>query len=70
MNIRELIPEELQESALTQAQKLSRAEVLKPYRAQRIAKNGTIVEVRITATALVNNAGQTYAIATTERTAG
>jgi two-component system CheB/CheR fusion protein len=43
------------------------AKILKPYRTQRIAKNGAVLEVWITATALMNEIGQMYAIATTER---
>jgi two-component system CheB/CheR fusion protein len=70
MNICELIPEGLREEALATVQQLSRTERLKPYRTQRIAKNGAIVEVRVTATALVDKAGTIYAIATTERTEG
>jgi len=46
---------------------LARAEVLEPYRLQRIAKGGRIVEVWLTATALMNETGEAYAIATTER---
>jgi two-component system CheB/CheR fusion protein len=37
---------------------------------QRIAKDGRMVEVWLTATALVNEAGRVYAIATTERERG
>ena len=33
----------------------------------RIAKDGRIAEVWLTATALVNDSGEVYAIATTER---
>jgi len=46
---------------------LARAEILEPYRTQRIAKDGAIVEVLMTAAALVNEVGQMYAITTTER---
>jgi two-component system CheB/CheR fusion protein len=67
MNVRDRIPEELQEETLAKIRQLSRAEILTPYRTQRIAKSGTVVEVSITSTALVNEAGQMYAIATTER---
>lgn len=70
MNIRELIPKGLQEEALHRFQQMSRAEIIAPYRTQRIAKDGTTVEVWLTATALVNEARQVYAIATTERTSG
>jgi len=46
---------------------LGRSSVLEPYRTQRLAKDGRIVEIWLTATALVNEAGEVYAIATTER---
>ena len=69
MNIRDLIPESLRAEALDVVQQLAHAEVLAPYRAQRVAKDGRIVEVRLTATALVNDAGEIYAIATMEREA-
>jgi two-component system CheB/CheR fusion protein len=67
MNIRDLIPESQQKEALAVVQQLARAEVLAPYRAQRLVKDGRIVEVWLTATVLVNDAGEIYAIATTER---
>ena len=66
MNIRDLIPEGQREEALAML-KQCRAEVLEPYRTQRIAKDGRLVEVWLTATALVNESGRVYAIATTER---
>ena len=69
MNIRDLIPESQREEALAVVQQLARAEVLAPYRAQRLAKDGRIVESWLTATALVKDAGEIYAIATTEREA-
>jgi len=67
MNVRDRIPKGLQDEALAKAQELSRAEILEPYRTQRIAKDGHIVEVSLTATALVNRDGEIYAISTTER---
>ena len=67
MNIRDLIPEGQQEKSLAMVKQLARAEVLEPYRLQRIAKDGRIVEVWLTATALMNETGEAYAIATTER---
>jgi two-component system CheB/CheR fusion protein len=68
MNIHDRIPEGLREEALAKVHQLSRAEILEPYRTQRITKDGTVVEVSMTSTALVNETGQMYAIATTERT--
>jgi hypothetical protein len=69
MNIRDLIPEAGREEALAVLRQFSRAEVIEPYRMQRIAKDGRIVDVWLTATALVNDSGSVYAIATTERKA-
>ena len=67
MNIRDLIPEGRREGELAKVRQLSRSEILEPYRTQRIAKDGRTVEVQLTATALVNEAGKAYAVATTER---
>ena len=67
MNVRDRIPERLRKKALVGLQQLSQAEILKPYLTQRIAKDGSILEVSITSTALVNDAGEMFAIATTER---
>jgi two-component system CheB/CheR fusion protein len=67
MNVRDRIPEQLRKEALAKLQQLSQAEILEPYLAQRIAKDGSVLDVSIISTALVNEAGQNYAIATTER---
>ncbi len=67
MNVRDRIPEGLREEALAKAGQLCRADILEPYHTQRITKEGTVVEVSMVSTALVNEAGQMYAIATTER---
>ena len=67
MNIRDRIPQGLQENALTKLRQLSQGEVLEPYLTQRLAKDGDVMDVWITASALINEAGLHYAIATTER---
>jgi two-component system, chemotaxis family, CheB/CheR fusion protein len=67
MNVRERIPDALQESELAKVQQLSHAEILEPYQTQRLAKDGSLKEVSLTSTALINESGDTYAIATTER---
>jgi PAS domain S-box-containing protein len=67
MNVCNRIPEGLREKALATIAQLSQAEILEPYLTQRITKDGAVVEVSIISTALVNEAGQMYAIATTER---
>jgi len=67
MNVRDRIPQAMRAGALDTLRQLSRAEVLEPYRTQRLAKGGAVVAVSIISTALVDEAGQMYAIATTER---
>jgi two-component system CheB/CheR fusion protein len=67
MNVRQRIPPELCEQALAEVQRLSQAEILEPRRTRRLTRSGAAVDVWLTATALVNAAGQMYAIATTER---
>jgi two-component system CheB/CheR fusion protein len=67
MNIRDLIAEPRRAEALAVVKRLGQAAVLAPYRMPRLAKDGRVVEVWLTATALVNDAGMVYAIATTER---
>ena len=70
MNVRERIPETLREKALITLRQLSQAEVLEPYRTQRINKQGAVMAVSIISTALLDESGEMYAIATTERTMG
>lgn len=70
MNVRDRIPQDLREKALATLRQLSRAEILEPYRTQRITKQGAVMAVSIISTALLNDAGEMYAIATTERTIG
>jgi len=68
MNVRDRIPKSQNTDELSVIHQLSQSQVLEPYRTQRIAKDGTVMEVWITSTALVNEAGEIYAIATTEWT--
>jgi two-component system CheB/CheR fusion protein len=70
MNVRDRIPLELREGALDTLAKLSHAKILEPYRTRRLTKSGATVEVSIISTALLDEAGKIYAIATTERAAG
>jgi two-component system CheB/CheR fusion protein len=67
MNVRELIPEAGRDQALAIVHQLSNAAILQPYHMERVAKDGRIVNVSLTATALVNESASAYAIATTER---
>ena len=67
MNTHDLIPAKIREEELSRIHQLSQAEILKPFRTQRITKSGAIINIWVSSTALVNKAGQMYAIATTER---
>ena len=67
MNVRDRIPPGQREQEVEKLKQLSRAEILEPYRTQRLTKSGKLVEISIIATALVNEAGVMYAVATTER---
>ena len=69
-NIRELIPEERRSEEIVRVRQLSRNETVEPYRTQRFTNDGAVVEVWLTASALLNEAGEVYAIATTERASG
>jgi two-component system CheB/CheR fusion protein len=68
-NVRDLIPQAGQEEALAIIGRLSGAVVLQPYQMERVTKDGRIVRVTLTATALANESGTVYAVATTERAA-
>ena len=67
MNVRDRIPAALHDQALARVHQLSQAETLETYQTQRISKDGSLKEVSLTSTALVNASGLMYAIATTER---
>jgi two-component system CheB/CheR fusion protein len=67
MNIRSLISPDQQEAALAVVRRLIQSEVIEPFRTQRLGKDGKVVEISLTATALVNESGDVYAIFTAER---
>ncbi len=67
MNVHDRIPAFQLQDALARLIALSQSKILEPYNTQRITKTGHLVEVSIISTALLNEAGQLYAIATTER---
>ena len=67
MNVRDRLPKALRDNAAAKVEQLGDAKTLEPYRTRRVAKDGTEIEVSITSTALTDDAGEMYAIATTER---
>ena len=67
MNIQRLFPANQREAALAVLARLIRAEVLEPYRSERLTKDGKVVAITLIATALLNASGQVYAVFTIER---
>ena len=67
LNARERIPQPLRDEESARMEALERAEVIPPYHTQRIAKDGAVIDIWLTATALVDETGRMQAIATTER---
>jgi two-component system CheB/CheR fusion protein len=70
MNIRAMIPEDQRESAMAKVHEVAHSDHLALYRAQRLTKDGRRIRIWLTAAALVDEAGEPYAIATTERVVG
>ena len=67
MNIVDLMPESEREQALGTFRQQCQASVLDPQRTQRIAKDGRAVPVSFIVSALLSEAGEPYAVVTTER---
>lgn len=67
MNTRDRIPESRKGKELAVMVQLAESRVMEPYSTQRLAKDGTVVNVWMTSTALVDPSGKLYAVATTER---
>ncbi len=67
MNATERIPAQHRKHAAADLVSLSKAEILTPSITQHLAKDGKLVDISLISTALINEAGETYAIATTER---
>jgi PAS domain S-box-containing protein len=67
LNLLDRVPPAQRALVLDRMDRLGRAQTIEPYLGQRLARDGTLLEVSITATVLRNEAAQVYAIATTER---
>jgi two-component system CheB/CheR fusion protein len=67
LNIAKLAPTNLQKKELSWIKQLSQKEILETYETKRFTKNGSIIDVLLTATGLINQAGEVYAMATTKR---
>ena len=67
MNVRERIPKDIADSDPDIVHQLSLAPEMEPLRTRRLAKDGSVLPVSVTATALLNESGQVYAVTTIER---
>ncbi len=67
MNVRQRIPKDMADSALDAVHHISQAKALDPQQTSRLAKDGTVLAVSVTATPLCNELGQMYGVATLER---
>jgi len=67
MNLRDRVPVELRAEVLTELRQGAEADVTEAKPTLRLAKSGMAIEVSVKTTALHNDDGQVYAIATTER---
>jgi len=67
LNIAKLVPNNLQKIELSRIKQLSQKEILQTYETKRLTKDGSVIDVLLTATGLINQTGEVYAIAITER---
>ncbi len=67
INILNIVPEDKREKDKEMMNSLRRGELVKSLETQRQTKDGRILEVWLTITVLYDEAGKSYAIATTER---
>ncbi len=68
MNVSDTMPEEKRSEFEAYMQRLHTGEAVEPFSTQRMTKDGHIVDVWLTATRLINDAGEMTSIAVTERT--
>jgi len=67
MNICDIVPPGEEKEETSKTLQLCQNKILIPYDTKRVAKDGSIIKIKMTSTALLNEAGKIYAIATTER---
>jgi two-component system CheB/CheR fusion protein len=67
INIRNTIPEDRRAEAEARMRQLAPGEVVELLGTQRVARDGRVLDIALTATTLVDAAGNPYAMATTER---
>jgi two-component system CheB/CheR fusion protein len=67
LTTRDRVPAALIEASMDRLRQLSQAQMVEPLETQRLTRSGTVVNVSLIATALMDANGKVYAISTTER---
>ncbi|MDP2275372.1 MAG: chemotaxis protein CheB [Archangium sp.] len=67
LNMRDRIPPSERAVEHARAERLRRGEQVSPYKTERCSKGGPLLKVNVVSTALLNETGEVYGIATTER---
>jgi len=67
MNIQDIIPDDKKNEMGLLVGKLKNSEIVKSFKSRRITKNGNIINVWVTLTMLMDDAGDAVEIAITER---
>lgn len=67
MHLQDLTPDGVSADTLLEMSRLATAGQLRPFGVRRLTRDGRTLDILLTATALVNESGEMYAIATTER---
>jgi two-component system, chemotaxis family, CheB/CheR fusion protein len=67
MNVLERTPAAFRSESIDLNMPSSHADVMEPLRTKRLAKDGRLISIFLTSTALLDELGKNYAIATTER---
>jgi len=67
MNVRQIAPKNGRDDALALLKRLREGEEVRSFEAQRLTKEGRLIDVWITVTTLTDEAGNLVAVATTER---
>ena len=67
MNVRDIVPEDCRDEAAALVERVLQGELVIAFQTKRETKDGDILDVSLTITKLVDENGQPYALATTEK---
>lgn len=67
LNIRDIVPEKYQQKELKLIERVKSGEQIESFKTKRETKDGQVLDIWVTITKLMNEEGDIYAVATTER---